>query len=81
MFLDTYSEASSLNGALLCQLLLCQDTREEREYKVSHLANAVRLNPEETDMSNVIKTINKEGTNCLATTHRQFVTRGWGYSL
>jgi len=40
--------------------LVLLDTREEREYKVSHLANAVRLNPEETDMSNVIKTINKE---------------------
>ncbi|XP_068679839.1 uncharacterized protein [Montipora foliosa] len=40
--------------------LVLLDTREENEYKVSHLSKAVRLNPEETDMSKVIKMIQEK---------------------
>lgn len=38
-----------------------QDTREEKEFKVSHLARAVLLDPEENDMSKVIKMIHQKG--------------------
>lgn len=40
--------------------LVLLDTREEREFTVSHLSEAVLLNPEETDMSKVIKTIHEK---------------------
>lgn len=41
--------------------LVLLDTREEREFKVAHLAKAVRLDPDETDMSKVIKMIQQKG--------------------
>lgn len=40
--------------------LVLLDTREEKEFKVSHLAKAILLNPEETDMSRVIDMIHQK---------------------
>ena len=45
-----------------------QDTREEKEFRVSRLANAIRLDPAETDLTKAMKMIHKEGmtAKCLA---------------
>lgn len=40
--------------------LILLDTREEKEFKVSHLAKAVHLHPEETDMERVINMIQEK---------------------
>ena len=42
-------------------LLHQQDTRKEKEFRVSRLANAIRLDPAETDLTKAMKMIQKEG--------------------
>ncbi|KAM7436519.1 hypothetical protein ABFA07_013680 [Porites harrisoni] len=40
--------------------LVLLDTREEKEFRVSRLANAIRLDPAETDLTKAMKMIHKE---------------------
>jgi len=51
-----------------CLFLPQQDTREEKEFRVSRLANAIRLDPAETDLTKAMNMIQKEGmtAKCLA---------------
>ena len=59
---------SNLYLFLICPFLPQQDTRGENEFRVSRLANAIHLDPEETDLTKVMKMIQKEGmtAKCLA---------------
>ena len=59
---------SNLYLFLICPFLPQQDTREEKEFRVSRLANAIRLDPAEADLTKAMKMIQKEGmtAKCLA---------------
>lgn len=59
---------SNLYLFLIRPFLPQQDTRGENEFRVSRLANAIHLDPEETDLTKVMKMIQKEGmtAKCLA---------------
>ncbi|GCB83642.1 hypothetical protein scyTo_0024300 [Scyliorhinus torazame] len=44
--------------------LFSQDVRSPAEYQVSHLQGAIRVDPETTNMGELVKTLGLEGSGC-----------------